>query len=103
MWIRDNLGEDTPLHFSRFFPCFKLDMLSPTPVDTLVKARLIALDCGLKYVYIGNIGSSLSEYEDTYCPKCKKKLIDRSGYFIQEKNIKNSRCKFCKDRIHGIW
>ncbi len=103
VWIKDNLGADIPIHFSRFFPCFKLDMLSPTPVDTLVKARTIALDCGLKYVYIGNIDKSLSDYEDTYCPKCKKKLIDRSGYFIKENNLENGRCKFCKEKIYGHW
>ncbi|MDP8260048.1 MAG: AmmeMemoRadiSam system radical SAM enzyme [Candidatus Gygaella obscura] len=103
VWINDNLGQDTPLHFSRFFPCFKLDMLSPTPVETLIKARSIALDCGLKYVYIGNIDKSLSDNEDTYCPKCGKKLVDRSGYFVIENNIKDNKCKFCKEKIYGNW
>ena len=54
-WIRENLGPDVPLHFSRFFPMYKLLNLNPTPVETLLDARQIALDCGLRYVYIGNL------------------------------------------------
>ena len=49
LWIKENLGPDVPLHFSRAFPMYKLTKLNPTPVQTLERARQIALDCGLKY------------------------------------------------------
>lgn len=101
LWIKDNLGADTPLHFSRFFPLYKLVALNPTPVFTLEKARDIALDCGLKYVYIGNI--SANPAEDTYCPACKKVLIRRSGYIVLEVNIVDGKCKFCGEKIAGVW
>lgn len=101
LWIRENLGPDVPLHFSRFTPMYKLVALSPTPVETLERARQIALDCGLKYVYIGNIGGHPAE--STYCPRCKKMLIERKGYFILQNNITNGRCKFCGERIAGVW
>jgi pyruvate formate lyase activating enzyme len=99
-WIRDSLGVDYPLHFSRFFPKYKLLNRPPTPLKTLEMARDIALDVGLKYVYIGNIST---EAEDTYCPKCGKKIIDRSGYFIESMNIEDGKCKFCGEKIYGVW
>jgi pyruvate formate lyase activating enzyme len=101
LWIRDNLGSDTPLHFSRFFPMYKLTSLNPTPVATLENARQIALDCGLKYVYIGNVGGHPGE--NTYCPRCKRIVIERKGYFILQNNIIDGKCKFCAERISGVW
>lgn len=101
LWIKDNLGSGTPIHFSRFFPMYKLTSLNPTPVETLEKARQIALESGLKYVYIGNVGGHPAE--NTYCPKCKKILIERRGYFILQNNIENGKCKFCGEKIEGIW
>jgi len=101
LWIKENLGSDTPLHFSRFFPMYQLTSLSPTPVETLEKARRIALESGLKYVYIGNVGGHPAE--NTYCPRCKKLLIERRGYFVLQDNIENGKCKFCGEKIEGIW
>ncbi|MBC8527498.1 MAG: AmmeMemoRadiSam system radical SAM enzyme [Candidatus Cloacimonetes bacterium] len=99
-WIRDSLGVNYPLHFSRFFPKYKLLNRPPTPLKTLEMARDIALDVGIKYVYIGNIAT---ESEDTYCPNCGKKIIDRSGYFIESINIEDGKCKFCGKKIYGVW
>jgi pyruvate formate lyase activating enzyme len=99
-WIHKNLGPDVPLHFSRFFPNYKLDNLPPTPIDTLTDARKTAMDVGLKFVYIGNIRH---EGESTFCPKCKKILIERMGYFIKQNNIKNGKCSFCGTSIPGVW
>lgn len=101
LWIKENLGADTPLHFSRFWPLYKLNALNPTPVATLEKARRIAMESGLKYVYIGNTPGH--EAEATYCPKCKKVLIRRVGYTILENNIEDGKCKFCKEAINGVW
>lgn len=100
-WIKDNLGAGTPLHFSRFRPMYKLRNLSPTPVSTLEEARNIALKVGLNYVYIGNVPGH--EGNNTYCPVDKKVLIRRIGYRILENNIINGKCKFCGDKIPGIW
>ena len=101
VWIKDNLGEDTPLHFSRFFPMYKLIHLNPTPVSTLEKARQIALTSGLRYVYIGNVPAHPAE--QTYCQNCGKILIERKGYFVVQNNIKDGRCAFCGEEIKGIW
>lgn len=101
LWIKENLGSDVPLHFSRFFPMYKLVSLNPTPVESLERARKIAQDCGLRYVYIGNLAGHPAE--NTYCPKCKSMLIERRGYFVLQNNIKDGKCKFCGEKIAGIW
>jgi pyruvate formate lyase activating enzyme len=101
LWVRDNLGPDTPLHFSRAFPMYKLISINPTPVETLERARQIAMDCGLKYVYIGNLAGSPGE--NTYCPKCKKMIIERRSIFLLENDVIDGKCKFCGEKISGIW
>lgn len=101
VWIKDNLGEDVPLHFSRFHPAYKIKNLPPTPIKTLEQAYQIAKEVGLKFVYIGNIPGHPAE--NTYCPKCEKMLIDRRGYTILQNNIKEGRCKFCGEVIPGVW
>ena len=101
VWIKNNLGAETPLHFSRFFPMYKLLGLNPTPVQTLENARKIALDCGLKYVYIGNVPGHSAE--NTFCHKCGKIVIKRSGYMVEEVNLLDGKCKFCQEKIEGVW
>ena len=100
LWIKDNLGPETPVHFSRFFPMYKLSDLSPTPLNTLVRAKEIARKVGLRYVYIGNVPHS--EGEDTICPVCGKLLVKRLGYTILENNIVKDKCKFCQAKIPGV-
>jgi len=101
LWIKKELGSETPIHFSRFYPLYKLKSLPPTPVSTLEKARSIALSAGLEYVYIGNVPGH--EGENTFCPKCKKMVIKRAGYMVGEVHLKNGKCKFCGKPIPGIW
>lgn len=101
VWIKENLGDDVPLHFSRFFPQFKLANLPPTPIATVENAYNIAKQTGLKYVYIGNI--PLHPADNTYCPNCQKKLITRNGYFIAENNLIHGACKFCEYPLAGRW
>ena len=101
VWIRDNLGADTPLHFSRFSPRYKLKNLSPTPVTTLDQAYQTAKKTGLNFVYVGNVPGHPAE--NTRCPDCQSLLIERIGYTIQQNNIVEGKCKFCGRRIPGIW
>jgi pyruvate formate lyase activating enzyme len=89
-----------PLHFSRFIPLYKLSNLPPTPLETLTDARNTAMDVGLKFVYIGNIRH---EGESTFCPKCKKMLIERIGNYVKQNNISNGKCRFCSTPIAGVW
>ncbi len=100
-WILKNLGEDTPMHFSRFLPNYKMLNLPPTPIETLEHAHAIATAEGLHYVTLGNVPGH--EYNSTFCPKCKKKIIDRIQYHIREINVVDGKCKFCGHPIAGIW
>ncbi|MCM8783227.1 MAG: AmmeMemoRadiSam system radical SAM enzyme [Candidatus Omnitrophica bacterium] len=100
-WIKKNLGADTPIHFSRFSPMYKMVHLPSTPVSTLEEARRVAMEVGLNYVYIGNAPGHPGEH--TYCPGCKKILIERKGFFLTQYNLNKNRCKYCKCEIAGIW
>jgi pyruvate formate lyase activating enzyme len=100
-WVAENLGRETPMHFSRFFPRYKMRNLPATPSSTLDRARKIAMAEGLYYVYIGNIRSK--EGQNTYCPNCKKLLIERSGYTILQNNLKKGECPGCGQEIYGVW
>ncbi len=100
-WIKDNLGPLTPLHFSRFYPMHKMLSLHPTPVSTLEKARDLARQAGLKYVYIGNLPGH--EAESTYCHSCGELVISRRGYMIGEVRLNHGHCGHCGAEIPGIW
>lgn len=77
-WIADALGPETPWHVTRFFPYGELSDVPPTPPETLLEAVRVGRDCGLKFVYIGNMLTETGE--NTYCPKCGNLAIERSGY-----------------------
>ncbi len=96
-WVSENLGRKTPLHFSRFFPCYKLKHLEETPVKTLEIAKKIGSKY-LDYVYIGNLGDE----ENTYCGECKSLLIERKGYNILQNKVIKGRCE-CGKEIEGVW
>ncbi|MGD8664890.1 MAG: AmmeMemoRadiSam system radical SAM enzyme [Desulfobacterales bacterium] len=100
-WICKELGADTPLHFSRFYPRYKLKSIPPTPISTLEKARQIAIDEGLHFVYLGNVPEHPGGH--TYCPDCQKMLIRRIGYRVKVLDLNDGKCQTCGRAIAGIW
>lgn len=100
-WLVSNGFENCPLHFSRFTPTYKLKRLPPTPVGVLEEARRLAQNAGMKFVYIGNVPGH--EAQDTFCPSCKKKIIDRSGFRIGENHVRDGKCNFCGEPVAGVW
>jgi pyruvate formate lyase activating enzyme len=93
-WVNDRLGPDTPVHFLRFHPDYKLMGIGATPVETLEKHHKVGREAGLSYVYIGNVPGHPAE--STYCPGCGRVLIGRFGYEIREYNLDaRNRCRFC--------
>jgi pyruvate formate lyase activating enzyme len=101
VWVREYLGKETPLHFSRFFPAHKMTHLPPTPIDTLEKAWMIGQEEGLEYVYIGNVPGH--ERNSTFCPQCHNKLIHRVHFAVLSNQVKRGRCPSCAYPIPGIW
>jgi len=88
-----SVGPEVPWHVSRFHPTYKMNNLPPTPIKTVIKARQIGIEVGLRYVYTGNIPGD--DGENTFCYNCRKTLIERYGYNIGSINVKNSKCAFC--------
>jgi len=99
-WILENLGPDVPLHFTAFHPDFKLQDKPRTPPEALHRARAIALEAGLHFVYEGNI---YSDGANTNCPKCRTKLIQRSWHTVEENLLRrDGACPKCNFQIAGI-
>ncbi|SMF94648.1 pyruvate formate lyase activating enzyme [Methylomagnum ishizawai] len=101
-WIADKLGPAVPLHFSAFHPDWKMRDIPPTPPETLVRARDIALKNGLRYVYVGNVhhksGSS------TYCHQCGQLLIGRDWYQLSDWNLTaEGKCNRCGTACAGVF
>jgi pyruvate formate lyase activating enzyme len=100
-WIRDTLSDEVPLHFTRFFPAYKLTSLPATPIETLESAAHIADDEGLQYVYIGNCPGH--ERNSTFCPACGEKIIERLHFAVLSLDVERGKCGSCGHRIPGIW
>jgi len=100
-WIKANLGDDVPIHFTQFHPEYLLKNLPITPVPTLDRAKAIADAEGLHYVYIGNVPGHPAE--NTYCPKCRRIVVERVGLMVKQMLIRKGACPFCGQQIPGIW
>ncbi|MEM3579260.1 MAG: AmmeMemoRadiSam system radical SAM enzyme [Candidatus Bathyarchaeia archaeon] len=93
----ENLGSETPLHFTRYFPAYKLHN-PPTKIEILEKAYMMARKAGVLYPYIGNVAGH--HYENTYCPNCGKTLIKRYGHHVLEYTITaENKCPKCGAEI----
>ncbi|MBW2613635.1 MAG: AmmeMemoRadiSam system radical SAM enzyme [Deltaproteobacteria bacterium] len=99
-FLAESVGPETPWHISRFHPTYKMTDRPPTPLQTLLKARKIGLDAGLRYVYTGNVPGETSE--STFCYHCGKKVIDRWGFSIRKYAIEHGKCPDCGEKIDGI-
>lgn len=100
-WILENLGENVPLHFTAFHPDFKMRNKIATPHLTLLRAKNIAEQVGIKYCYVGNVHDSKNQ--STYCSKCNSLLIERDWHQIKFHNIKNNSCTSCGHKVPGIF
>jgi pyruvate formate lyase activating enzyme len=99
-FIAGDVGPETPWHVSAFHPTYRLTEAPQTPGETLVRAREIGLEAGLRYVYTGNIPDIPGE--DTYCHVCKKPVIKRRGFSVREYKISDGACLFCGARVDGV-
>ncbi len=99
-WMMTELGPDVPLHFSAFHPDYKMANVPATPPATLVRARNIARQAGLQYVYTGNVHNT--EGDTTFCPQCGAALIRRDWYLILDYQLDPAgHCPNCGSAIAG--
>lgn len=100
-WLLAAAGPDTPLHFSRFHPEYKLKDIPATPYETLARCHEQARRAGLNYVYVGNVAET--EYQQTHCPRCRKVVIGRAGFEVTALHVEAGHCAFCGATIPGVW
>jgi pyruvate formate lyase activating enzyme len=100
-FVKNDLGADVPIHFTRFHPYYRIKNLPSTPVATLERARDIAMAEGLHFVYLGNVPGHPGN--NTYCPGCGQILIHRIGMATVDNRLKAGRCPNCRRLIPGIW
>ncbi len=98
-WILNEIGDEVPVHFSAFHPDFRMLDRGATPPETLVRARDIALQSGLKYVYTGNVNDVARQ--STYCPNCQQTLIERNWYQLGKYALNQNTCNHCGTEIAG--
>lgn len=96
-----SIGNNIPWHVTAFYPTYNLLEKPRTSIDQLIKARKIGINAGLRYIYTGNIPGY--EGENTYCYKCKKLLIERTGFKVENYNIKDGFCPECNKKIDGYF
>lgn len=107
-WILEALGPNVPVHFTAFHPDFRMQDRERTPAEALLAAYEIAVQCGLNYPYVGNIQAP--KQQTTYCPGCKRPLIERVGYTITRYDLNYNKCVHCGvivaghyDQVPGNW
>ena len=100
-WILQHVGDEVPVHFTAFHPDFRMKDRDNTPPETLIAAREVALQQGLRYVYVGNVNDVT--HQSTYCPSCKGLLIQRNWYELGEYHLKQNECGHCGAQIAGLF
>lgn len=100
-WILQHVGDEVPLHFTAFHPDFRMRDRPNTPHQTLIEARQVAIQQGLKYVYTGNVNDVVNQ--STYCSACQGLLIERNWYDLGFYNLKGDQCGRCGNKISGVF
>jgi pyruvate formate lyase activating enzyme len=100
-WVAQDLGPDVPLHFTAFHPAYRMQHVSPTPACTLKRARAIAREAGLHFVYTGNVHDP--EGQTTYCPGCRRAVIERDGYTLLAYALDTAGRCACGTAVAGVF
>ncbi len=101
-FIKTELGEDVPWHLSRFYPAYKMEHWQETPIRSLLRAREVGQEAGLRYIYLGNVPQE-EDAENTICPGCGTVAIRRRGFAMVENQLQAGRCPNCSQFVMGRW
>lgn len=99
-WVVEHLGEELPFHILAFHPNYKIQDIPSTPIKMIDEAIMIAEGAGLKHVYSGNIPGHKNE--NTYCPNCKKMVIERYSVYLKENKLKHNLCPYCGYKLNVV-
>jgi pyruvate formate lyase activating enzyme len=97
------VSPDIPWHVTAFHADYRMAETEQTSARALVRAAEIGFESGLHYVYAGNAPGQVGTYENTYCPSCRKLLVERRGYRIIGNALVDGRCPVCRTGIPGVW
>jgi len=98
-----SVSADIPWHVTAFHPDYQMDA-DHTPPETLRTAAEIGQEAGLHYVYAGNLPGRVGTYEDTFCPNCSTRVVQRRGYTVLDYKItSDGKCPTCHTLIAGVW
>ncbi|MFP4224001.1 MAG: AmmeMemoRadiSam system radical SAM enzyme [Phycisphaeraceae bacterium] len=100
-WVVETCGPDVPMHFTAFHPDYRMKDIPPTPAESLVEARDVAMDAGVRFAYVGNVHDPMRE--STWCPSCGELLIERSWHELGRWGLKGNRCGSCGETIPGVF
>lgn len=99
-----SVSADIPWHVTAYHPDYLMNDAPPTPAATLQRAAEVGEEAGLHFVYAGNLPGKVGSLEDTYCPKCRTRLVQRRGYWIRGIAVTSEgKCPNCGQSIPGIW
>ncbi len=99
-FIATELGVETPWHVSRFHPDYKMHDRGTTPQATLRRAYELGRQSGLRYVYVGNLPDA--HLENTFCPNCNQAVIERWGFQVRRRQIRDGKCIHCGTVVDGV-
>jgi pyruvate formate lyase activating enzyme len=99
-WVAGSLGRKIPIHFSAFHPDYKMLDTPRTPNTTLMIAYDTARKAGIDFVYVGNV--NVGDEDDTFCPTCRARVIERDGFWVKSTNLKGNRCGKCGAELNLV-
>ncbi len=99
-FIASELGVEVPWHVSRFHPDYKMYDRGPTPPSALRRAYDLGRAAGLKYVYVGNMPGA--RLEDTICANCGERVLERRGFQVVRRNLRDGNCGNCDTPVDGV-
>ncbi len=103
-WIHGELGPDVPVHYSAFSPTYKLRDLQRTPPETILRLYDVTKAEGIHFPYVGNIRLPRGHPgESTYCPNCRRRVVERIRYHVIDVAIKAGKCRHCGHKVPGVW
>ena len=99
-----SVSRDIPWHVTAFHPDYKMADSPATAARQLVHAAEIGAEEGLNFVYAGNMPGRVGPWENTFCPRCRALLVERSSYRVREYRITGAgQCPQCQTAIPGLW
>jgi len=99
-----SVSPDIPWHVTAFHSDYHMQETPNTPSRTLLQAADIGREAGLRYVYAGNLPGRVDEYETTFCPQCRTKLVERTGYYVGPVHVTSKgTCPKCGTKVAGVW